>query len=38
LAERFDYTGRLTLRLGQLGQFKEKSLLAFQEAQFEPAE
>jgi hypothetical protein len=38
LPQALDYAGHLTLRLGQLGQFKQKSLLAFQEAQFEPAE
>jgi len=38
LSQALDYAGHLTLRLGQLGQFKQKSLLAFQETQFKPSE
>jgi hypothetical protein len=38
LPQALDYAGHFTLRLGGLRQFKQKSLLAFQEAQFEPAE
>jgi len=38
LPQALDYAGCLALRLGRLGQFKQKSLLALQEAQFDPAE
>ncbi|MGB8065024.1 MAG: hypothetical protein WCF26_24265 [Candidatus Sulfotelmatobacter sp.] len=38
LPQALDYAGHLTLRLGRLGQCKQKPLLAFQEAQFEPSE
>ena len=38
LPQALDYAGHLTLRLGQLGQFKQESLLTFQEAQLKPPE
>jgi len=38
LTQSVDCAGHLTLWLSRPGQFKQKSLLAFQEAQFEPAE